>query len=78
MNEKGLTIYLNRSKASIIDRLLKGIHKRPLLTGMNKQQLETFFDEKMKDRKVFYEKAKLQVGDADVEEIFKIIENATF
>lgn len=78
MNRKGLTIYLNRSKASVIERLEKGQHKRPLLTGLNRQQLEDFYDERLKARAPFYEKAKLFVGDAGVEEIFSMIENASF
>lgn len=78
MNEKGLTIYLDRSKSSVIERLIRGQHKRPLLTGLNQEQLEAFYDERLKSREPFYEKAKLQVGDADVEEIFGMIENASF
>ena len=78
MNAKGLTIYLNRSKDSIIQRLIKGKHRRPLLAGMNKEQMENFYDERIKSRNLFYEKSKLHVGDADVDEIFNIIENAAF
>jgi shikimate kinase len=78
MNEKGLTIYLNRSKEIVIPRLLKGLHKRPLIAGMSEQELEKFYDEKLQSRKRFYEQAKLHVDDADVEEIFRMIENAGF
>lgn len=78
MNEKGLTIYLNRSKDFVIQHLIRGQHKRPLVASMNREQLEKFYDEMLEKRKPFYEKARLHVGDADTEEIFKMIENANF
>ncbi|MFN8281664.1 MAG: shikimate kinase [Chitinophagales bacterium] len=69
MNEKGLTIYLNRNKEKTIERLLRGQHKRPLIANLNKDELEKFYDEKLASRKHFYEQAKLHTGDAEVEEI---------
>lgn len=73
MNEKGLTIYLNRNKEKTIERLLKGQSKRPLLANLNKEELEKFYDEKLAMRKLFYEQAKLHVGDAEVEKIAEMI-----
>lgn len=73
MNEKGLTIYLNRNKEKVIWRLLKGQYKRPLIANLNPEELEKFYDERLESRKPFYEKAKLHVGDADVEEILEIL-----
>jgi shikimate kinase len=73
MNEKGLTIYLNRNKEKTIWRLLKGQYKRPLIANLSAEELEKFYDEKLSSRKQYYEQAKLHVGDADVEEIAKMI-----
>ena len=73
MNKKGLTIYLNRNKEKVIWRLLKGQYKRPLIANLNPEELEKFYDERLESRKPFYEKAKLHVGDADVEEILEIL-----
>ncbi|HPH89019.1 MAG TPA: shikimate kinase [Chitinophagales bacterium] len=73
MNEKGLTIYLNRNKEKVIWRLLKGQHKRPLIAGLSEDELKLFYDERLESRKPFYEKAKLHVGDADVPEILDIL-----
>ena len=73
MNEKGLTIYLNRNKEKTIWRLLKGQYKRPLIANLNQEELEKFYDERLESRKPFYEKAKLHVGDADVEEILEML-----
>lgn len=75
MNEKGLTIYLNRTKKLVIYRLLKGQHKRPLLTGLSAEELEKFYDERLESRKPYYEKAKIFAGDAGVEEIKEMIDN---
>ncbi|MFN8238395.1 MAG: shikimate kinase [Chitinophagales bacterium] len=69
MNKKGLTIYLNRTKKLVIYRLLKGQHKRPLLSGLSAEELEKFYDERLESRKPFYEKAKIFAGDGGVEEI---------
>lgn len=73
MNEKGITIYLNRSKEKVIERLIKGQHKRPLLAGLTPEQLADFYDERLSARKPFYEQAQLHVGDADVEAVAKLI-----
>ena len=73
MNKKGLTIYLNRSKDIVIERLLKGQHKRPLLSGFNAEQLAEFYDERLNTRKPFYEQAMLHAGDAEVEEIATMV-----
>jgi len=73
MNEKGLTIYLNRNKEKTIWRLLKGQYKRPLIAHLNQEELEKFYDERLESRKPFYEKAQLHVGDADVEEILEML-----
>ena len=73
MNEKGLSIYLNRSKELVIPRLLKGQYKRPLIVELSKDELEKFYDEKLASRKEFYEQAILSVGDANADEIVTIL-----
>ena len=75
MNEKGLTIYLNRSKSIAMAQLLKGIEKRPLLQGMTEEQIADFYDTKLAERSPFYEQAKYHAGDADVEEIADYIKS---
>ena len=75
MNEKGLTIYLNRSKLLTIPRLIKGKHKRALIADLTEQELEQFYDERLSVRKLFYEQAQLHVGDADLDEIVELIKS---
>lgn len=75
MNKKGLTIYLNRNKEKTIWRLLKGQHKRPLIANLSEEALNKFYDERLENRKPFYEKAVISTGDAEVDEIYKMIKN---
>ena len=60
MNEIGLTIFLDIDKEVLVDRLLNGRNRRPLLKGMNEYDLGFFYDEKMKERRPFYEQAAFQ------------------
>lgn len=73
MNEKGMTIYLNRPKEKVMMRLLRGQYKRPLLKGLSPEKVANLYDEKLEFRKPFYEQAKLSVDDAEVEEIYQLI-----
>jgi shikimate kinase len=73
MNEKGITVYLNRSKDIVIPRLKKGMHKRPLIQDMSEKELIAFYDSKLAERSPFYEKAKFFVGNAEAEDIVKMI-----
>jgi shikimate kinase len=69
MNQKGLTIYLNRTKDKCLEQLLKGIDKRPLLKGKSPVEVSVFYDQKLAERKPWYEKARWMVGNAEAEEI---------
>lgn len=73
MNDKGWTLYLNRSKDIVLAQLLKGIDKRPLLMGKSPEEVEAFYTEKLAERAPFYEKATFHVGDASAEDIAEII-----
>lgn len=73
MNQKGITIYLNRSKAVVIPRLLQGAHKRPLIQNMDEATLNNFYDAKLAERASFYEQAQIFAGDANVEDILKML-----
>jgi shikimate kinase len=73
MNEKGRTFWLNRSKDIALGQLLKGIDKRPLLTGKSPAEVEAFYTERLAERTPFYEKATFHVGDASAEDIAEMI-----
>lgn len=75
MNQKGLTIYLNRSKEVVMSQLLKGIDKRPLLQGKTPEEIWEFYDSKLSERKPFYEKATIHAGDLGYREIAQMIKS---
>lgn len=77
MNETGITIYLKSSVKDICDRLHKGIHKRPLLQGKNKEGLEPFVEEMLLKRAPFYEQAKYILDTTSIEDdtFAKILKN---
>jgi shikimate kinase len=73
MNGLGTTIFIDSAKEMIVERLLRGIHKRPLLQGMNEHDLGFFYDQKMKERRPFYELANFQVKHQDYEVLKQLI-----
>ncbi|MCO5230832.1 MAG: shikimate kinase [Chitinophagales bacterium] len=75
MNQKGMTIYLNRSKEVVMRQLLKGIDKRPLLKGKSEDEIWAFYDSKLSERKSFYEKAKIHAGDLGYVEIAQLLKS---
>jgi len=74
MNQKGITVYLNRDKELVLSRLKKGIDKRPLLQGLTDDELANFYDSKLAERKQFYEQAKIFAHNSDYVEIIKLIQ----
>ncbi|HLF34871.1 MAG TPA: shikimate kinase [Cyclobacteriaceae bacterium] len=59
MNSNGTTIYIQVSVNIIMDRLSrKGLSKRPLLKDLGPEELRLELSEKLKSRKIFYEKAR--------------------
>jgi shikimate kinase len=75
MNSTGTTIFIDSDKQLIVERLLRGIHKRPLLQGMNEHDLGFFYDQKMKERRPFYEQANFQVKHQDYEVLQRLIQS---
>jgi shikimate kinase len=61
MNKNGFTIYLNMTAAALAKRLEKGKHQRPLLKDLDQEALTAFIEDKLQERRDFYETAKLQV-----------------
>lgn len=77
MNEKGLTVWLNPPLETIIGRLVSGKSHRPLIKNLKDEELGHYIEHKLKERKVFYEKAKLHYhGNAcALEEINNYLKN---
>ena len=69
----GVTIFLDIDRETIVDRLLKGGDKRPLLTGMNEYDLGFYYDQKMKERRPFYEQANFHLKHQDIQVISDLL-----
>lgn len=75
MNQKGLTIYLNRSKEVVMTQLMKGIDKRPLLKGKTPEEVWEYYDSKLQERKPFYEQAIIHARDLTYRDIAQMIKS---
>lgn len=75
MNGLGVTIYLNRSKEVVMRQLLKGIEKRPLLSGKTEHEIWDFYDSKLNERAEFYNQAKIFAQDMNYIEIAQMIKS---
>ncbi|GAF02927.1 shikimate kinase [Saccharicrinis fermentans DSM 9555 = JCM 21142] len=64
MNRSGLSIYLQLSPQGIYDRLQTSKSQRPLLQGLDGDELLDFISVKLKEREPFYKKAML-IADAE-------------
>ncbi len=71
MNENGKTVYLEMTPPQLASRL-HNREKRPLLKGMDDEQLLAFIIGKLEERNPFYHKAHLSINafDLDAKELF--------
>ncbi len=60
MNDNGRTVYLEMTAAQLVSRL-GNREKRPLIKGMNDEQLLTFIENKLEERDLFYKQSKVIV-----------------
>jgi shikimate kinase len=67
MNNSGKTIYINIDPAILADRLLKSKTERPLIKGKTREELVAFIDETLKKRNQFYQQAKFEITEPDIE-----------
>ena len=70
MNANGKTVYLQMTPPQLVSRL-HNREKRPLLKGMDDEQLLAFVEMKLSERNAFYTQAQIVVNafDLDVEEL---------
>ena len=60
MNNHGVTVVLRASHEALLRRLLEAQAQRPLLNGMDAEQLSAFIDAKQAEREPFYGKAQME------------------
>ncbi|PKR81738.1 shikimate kinase [Brumimicrobium salinarum] len=59
MNDNGLTFYLKRPTKELFQRLRNVKQSRPLIQALSDSELSAFIEDKIKERSVFYEGAKV-------------------
>lgn len=59
MNEEGLTVWINTPTETLFHRLVKEKDSRPLLRELSDDQLRSFIQKKISDRRIFYEQAEV-------------------
>lgn len=63
MNHHGLTIFLDPPIKVLADRLIHAKTERPLIKGKSFDELILFIEEKLNERRPFYEQAKINLKD---------------
>jgi shikimate kinase len=73
MNSRGTTVWINTPVELLTQRLVKEKDQRPLIKEFDEEQLKNFILKKYAGRKIYYEMAKIVVGEED-KTVEKIIE----
>lgn len=58
MNEQGHTIFLDTPVDTIAERLIRGKHKRPVVSKLSDEEIRCFVCRHLGERRVYYEQAK--------------------
>ncbi|BDS11627.1 alpha/beta fold hydrolase [Aureispira anguillae] len=61
----GISIFLNPSQSTLLQRLQKETDQRPLLMGMSKERLAQFIAKKLEERTFFYKQANYIIEEND-------------
>lgn len=66
MNHNGITVFIDSPVKVLADRLINARVERPLVKGKSMDELVQFIDEKLKERRPFYEQAKIILKGIDL------------
>lgn len=62
MNARGKTIFLNTDIDTIVERLIRGKHKRPIVSRLDNDEIRDFVCRHLQERLPFYTQAKETVS----------------
>lgn len=62
MNRNDITVYLKCSPATLLSRIQRNPHKRPLLGNRTENELNEFVQTKLEERRSIYESAKIIIN----------------
>ena len=79
MNTNGSTVYLDASAAQIVERLQTETDKRPLVKGLQSDELYNFVTQKLNERTAFYSQANniLPVAAVTADTITQLLQTHT-
>jgi shikimate kinase len=66
INNSGVSIYLKMSSDTLYSRLRESKTNRPLLSGLNDQELRQYIADKLQEREFFYSQAHFKVKAKDL------------
>ncbi len=66
MNSNGITVFIDSPVKVLADRLINARVERPLVKGKSYEELIEFIDLKLKERRPFYEQAKIILKGMDL------------
>lgn len=66
MKNRGLVLWINSPVAALYERLVKEKDKRPLIKDLDEGQLMAYLTKKIRDRKLYYEQADIQVSEKNI------------
>lgn len=67
MNRNGVTVHLSTSHGRLLERLKEGRAKRPLIAGLNDEELDRFIAEQLAKRMPHYSKATFKFDSTRLE-----------
>ncbi|MFT3936091.1 MAG: shikimate kinase [Chitinophagaceae bacterium] len=78
MRQQGIVVWLNTAIDTLLERLLKQKHTRPLIKNISDKELKAFIIKKLQDRKMYYEQAHVMLHEESItaESLIKSIQDA--
>jgi len=73
INQQGRSVYLNIPTTVLVNRLLEDHADRPLLKGKSEEEIMAFVEQKIAERRPYYEQAQYQLSKPTLEKFLKII-----
>lgn len=61
MNSQGKTVFLNTDADTIVERLLRGKRKRPLVSGLPDEEIRGFVEKHLQERMPYYRQAQEEI-----------------
>lgn len=74
MKEEGLTVWINTPTEVLFQRLIREQENRPLLRSLSPEQLRSFIQKKIADRRIYYEQADVMIQEGEEDRLEEILQ----